>query len=369
VWEALKRLLFHSVEIEPSVWAFAVMVLSIVVDWGRSRALSRVAKKYNSQALEADALHFSTDIWSSLVVIFGLALVAAGRAFQIPELMVADPLAAIAVSGLVAHISLSLGKRTVDALLDAAPAALRAKVAEEVMAVEGVLNADRVRLRHAGNRYFVDAKIAVRRTATLEQAKAVSDAVQARIQGLLPESDVLIHAEPRAQSTEDLFERVKAVATRHKVNVHDLSIFDSGEEGLHLDLHLEVEEHLTLREAHDLVSRVEEEITREAPGLASINSHIENAGAHIEPAARASERSERMIPRLRQIAESQPHVRDCHEMAVRLVRDRLYVSCHCLFDGDLPIATVHEVTAEVEAQFRREFPEIFRVLIHSEPAA
>lgn len=369
VWEAVKRLMFHSVEIEPSIWAFGVMALSIVVDWGRSRALSRVARKYNSQALEADALHFSTDIWSSLVVIFGLVLVTAGRALEIPELMVADPLAAIAVSGMVAHISVRLGKKTVDALVDAAPAGLQAQVADEVMAVDGVLSADRVRLRHAGNRYFVDAQIAVRRTATLEQAKAVSDAVQSRIEEFLPGADVLIHTEPRASRTEDVFERVRAAATRHKVNVHDLSILDSGEEGLHLELHLEVDEQLTLQQAHELVTQVEAEIQQEAPGLASINSHIEEAGAHIEPAARATERAERMVPLLRQIAEQHPRIRDCHEVTVRLVRDRLYVSCHCLLDGSLPISVVHEITAEVEAEFRRRFPEIFRVIIHSEPAA
>ncbi len=124
---------------------------------------------------------------------------------------------------------------------------------------------------------------------------------------------------------------------------------------------------LSLRQAHDLVTVVEEEINREVPGLASIISHIENAGAHIEPAARATERAERMIPRLRQIAERHPQVRDCHDLTVRLVRDRLYVSCHCLLDGSLPISVVHEVTAEVEAEFRREFPKIFRVIIHSEP--
>jgi len=367
VWEALKRLLLHTVEIEPSFWAFGVMALSVAVDWGRSRALSRVATKYNSQALEADALHFSTDIWSSLVVIFGLVLVVAGRALGIPELAVADALSAIAVSGMVLHISLRLGKKTVDALLDAAPAGLRARVAEEVVAVDGVLSADRVRLRHAGKRFFVDARIAVRRTATLEQAKAVSDAVQSRIEEFLPGADVMIHTEPRASRTEDVFERVRAAATRHKVNVHDLSILDSGEDGLHLELHLEVDEQLSLRQAHDLVTQVEAEIQQEAPGLASINSHIEEAGAHIEPAARATERADRMVPRLRHLAETHEGIRDCHEVTLRLVRDRLYVSCHCTLDGKLPISVVHEITAEVEARFRREFPEIFRVIIHSEP--
>lgn len=370
VTEAVRRLLFHRVEIEPTVWAFAVMLLSVAVDWGRSRALLRVAAKYQSQALEADALHFSTDVWSSLVVILGLLLVWAGRVYGVPELRVADPLAAIVVSGIVANISLQLGKRTLDALLDAAPAGVRARLADEVRSVEGVVGSDRIRVRRAGNRYFVDANVAVQRTATFEQVKGVSDAVQARILKFLPGADVMIHTEPRAAGHEGLFDKVKAAAGRHDVNVHDLSVLRTGGEdgGLHLEFHLEVRDGLTLREAHDLVSRVEEEINAEAPGLASISTHIENAGSRIEPAApQSAEQAAQMRSRLKEIAESHPQVRDCHDVSLRRVRERIAVSCHFLLDANLLIAEVHEITAEVEAQFRREFPEIFRVIIHSEP--
>src|SRR6266404_4045275 len=118
VYEAVGRLLFKPVEIEPSLLAFLVMGLSMAVDWYRSRALLRVARKYASQALEADALHFSSDVWSSLVVMFGLLLVWAGRKYGQPDLVVADPLAAVAVSGIVASICVRLGRRTLDALVD-----------------------------------------------------------------------------------------------------------------------------------------------------------------------------------------------------------------------------------------------------------
>ncbi len=373
VTEAIRRLLFHSVEIEPTIWAFVVMAISVLVDWGRSRALKRVARKYDSQALEADAMHFSTDVWSSLVVIFGLVLVWAGRNYGVPELQVADPLAALAVSGLVANIGLQMLKRTLDVLLDAAPAGMRARLTDEIRAVEGVLGSERIRVRRAGNRYFVDANISVPRTFTFEQVKGISDTVTARILGFLPTADVMIHTEPQASGNEDLFDKVKAVAGRHNVNVHDLSALHTGgadgeEPGLHLEFHMEVKDTLTLRQAHDLVTSVEEEIRAEAPGLASISTHIENAGAQIQPALPPSpEYSQRIRQRLQQIAQQHPKVQNCHDVSLRRVRDHLYVSCHFLLDGTLPIAEVHDITAEVEAQFRREFPEIFRVIIHSEP--
>src|SRR5271167_4845580 len=139
VYEACKRLFFHSVEIEPSVWAFAVMATSIAVDYWRSQRLQHIASKYDSQALRADALHFSTDVWSSAVVILGLALVLAGRSYSQPWLSKADPIAALVVACIVVQVSWRLARQTIDALLDAAPAGVRARIIEEVYRVDGVL--------------------------------------------------------------------------------------------------------------------------------------------------------------------------------------------------------------------------------------
>ena len=369
VWivvEAVRRLLHQEVEIEPSVWAFGVMFLSVAVDYNRSRALQRTARKYESQALEADALHFSTDVWSSLVVIFGLTLVWAGRRYGIPELMVADPLAAIGVSGIVAYIGLQLGKRTMDALLDAAPRGVRAELVAQVRQVEGVLACERLRVRRAGNRYFVDTIIAVERSLPFEQVEAIADAVEERIQQTLPHSDVMIHTEPRPPQRGSLFEKVKAVAARHNLFVHELAAHDIAG-NRYLELHLEVSDRLTLGQAHDLVSRVESEILREAPEIAAINSHIENEGAQVEFGRLVVGEHGSIEQRLREIAAQFPEILDCHEILVRSVRNRLYVSCHCTMNGTLPIARVHELTADLEAQFKRASPSVFRLTIHSEP--
>ncbi len=121
ILEAIRRVFFRQVHVEPSVWAFGVMLISITIDTFRSRALMRVARKYNSQALEADALHFSTDVYSSSVVILGLILVYVAQHWDVPWLQDADPVAALVVAGIIIYISIQLGKRTVDALVDAAP--------------------------------------------------------------------------------------------------------------------------------------------------------------------------------------------------------------------------------------------------------
>src|SRR5579872_2599954 len=154
VTEATRRLFFHHVVIEPSAAAFAVLFLSMGVDYWRSRALGRTAIRYKSQALEADALHFTTDIWSSGVVIMGLALVWLGHRLEIPWLRLADPIAALAVAGVIVYVSSRLARQTIDALLDAAPRGVRGQILREVATVPGILGVDRVRVRRAGNRYF-----------------------------------------------------------------------------------------------------------------------------------------------------------------------------------------------------------------------
>src|SRR5947207_1500819 len=120
VYEAVRRLFFHHADVEPSLAAFLVMFVSMGVDFWRSRALGKIASKYDSQALEADALHFSTDIWSSAVVVLGLVLVLIGRTYGISWLADADPIAALFVAVIVVYVSSRLARRTIDALLDAA---------------------------------------------------------------------------------------------------------------------------------------------------------------------------------------------------------------------------------------------------------
>lgn len=200
----------------------------MIVDFWRSRALGRIASKYDSQALEADALHFSTDIWSSGVVVLGLALVMLGRNLGIGWLRDADPVAALFVAGVVVYVSWRLARKTIDALLDAAPAGVRNNIIAAAGKVDGLLEVDRVRIRRAGNRYFADLSIGLARNVTFQRSEQVADAVTQAVHDVLPEADVVVHPIPRAVRSENIFDRVRAVATRHNLNVHDVSVQELG---------------------------------------------------------------------------------------------------------------------------------------------
>jgi cation diffusion facilitator family transporter len=365
IYEAMKRLFFRSVEIEPTIWAFVVMGASMGVDLWRSKALGRIAEKYDSQALEADALHFSTDVWSSSVVILGLLLVLAGRSYHIEWLRGADPLAALVVAGLVVHVSWRLARRTVDALLDAAPAGVRSQIMAAVERVDGVLEVDRARIRRAGNRYFADLSVGLARTVTFQHSGQVADAVTEAVHRILPDADVTVHSVPRAVRTENIFDRIRAVATRHNLNVHDVSVQDLHGR-LDVEQHLELDERLSLKEAHDKVSALESEIQEEVPEISSILTHIESEPATIEEGDEIV-RDLKLERQLKAIAAEFPDVLDMHAIQVKRVRGRIYVSCHCTLSDEMPLSRVHDIQTDLETRFKQHAPELFRVLIHPEP--
>jgi cation diffusion facilitator family transporter len=197
VYEAIERLFVKAVEVDASIWAFLVMGISIIVDYSRSRVLYRAARKHRSQALEADALHFSTDVWSSTVVILGLIAIRLKSVFPEAEfLTAADPIAALAVAVIVIVVGVKLGIRTVQALLDTAPAGVREKIKTRVESIPGVKDCHRIRVRSSGPQFFVDIHVLLDGTQTLEAAHALTETIENAIEEDLPGADVTVHPEP-----------------------------------------------------------------------------------------------------------------------------------------------------------------------------
>jgi cation diffusion facilitator family transporter len=365
VYEAIHRLFFRNIEIEPTIWAVLVMSVSIVLDYWRSRSLKRVADRYNSQALQADALHFATDIWSSSVVIVGLAFVWAGRHYQVAWLAKADPISALCVAAIVMWVSWRLARETLDALLDAAPTGVRNEIITQVGGVPGVLGVERVRIRKAGSRYFADVSVALGRNVTFQASDAVVSQVRQRIHNLLGDSDVLVNAVPREVITESTFDRIRGAALRNNLMVHDISVQDL-EGDIHVELHVELDENMLLIAAHDRVTALEGDIRAHVPEITSILTHIESEPATIETSDEILEDRD-LEERLKGIGATFPDVVDVHEIILKRVREHIFLSCHVTMQDHLPLSRVHDVQTALEIQFKLEAPQLFRVLIHPEP--
>lgn len=197
VYGAVGRLAAGDVDVTVGVWSFAVMVLSVVVDFSRARALRRAAVKHNSQALEADALHFETDIWSSLAVIVGLTCVAVGERWPaLAALKHADALAALAVAVIAASVTLRLGMRSLRALADTAPPGMERTIKDAVETIPGVVDCHSIRVRTAGPRVFIDAHMTVDGDKSLAEVHSMADQAEQAVTRAIPNADITIHAEP-----------------------------------------------------------------------------------------------------------------------------------------------------------------------------
>jgi cation diffusion facilitator family transporter len=366
IWEAVQRIFFRAVELHHSAWPALVLVTSIGVDVWRSRQLRAVAVRTGSPALATDAFHFSSDIWATVAVLAGLGASWAGERFEIGYLHYADPIAALVVSLMILGMTVQVGREAVRVLTDEISAETRRKLVREVERVEGVLAVERARVRRAGAGYFADLTLALPRKFTFEHTGELVEAATAAVQRALPRADVVIHTIPRETRAESIFDRVRAVASRNNVSVHDLSV-QTHHGRLQVEQHVELDEKLTLRDAHGFVTALESEILRNVPEIDSVLTHIESEPATIEQPEEAAVEDRRLQQALRSAAAGLHEIVDVHAITVGRKQDHITVSCHCTLPDELPMHRVHELITALEDRFKLECPEVYRVTIHPEP--
>jgi cation diffusion facilitator family transporter len=366
IWEAMQRIIRHTITLHHSIWPVLVLLTSIAVDYWRSRQLRVVAERTGSPALATDAIHFASDIWSTLAVLAGLGASWIGTLFHIDWLRYADPFAAVVVSLMILRITARLTRETVAVLMDEVPAETRRRVVHEVQQVSGVLAVEQARVRRAGAGYFADLTLALPRSYTFEHTGELVRAATDAVQRALPQADVVIHTVPRQARTENIFDRVRAVAARNNVSVHELSI-QSLHGRLRVEQHVELDETLPLLKAHEFVTALEAEILRETPEIDSVLTHIESEPATIELPEESLVEDRRIEVALRDAASHYEEVKDVHQISVGRSGEHIYLTCHCTLPDELTMARVHEVITALEDRFKLECPEIYRVTIHPEP--
>jgi len=371
IYEAVRRIFFASIEVDPSVWAFLVMAVSICIDISRSRMLYRAARKHHSQALEADALHFSTDIWSSSVVIVGLALVWLGQNVLPAASKVlhrADAVSALGVAVIVFFVSFRLGRRTMDVLLDRAPDGLPQKLRGVATEVEGVLGVGQVRVRRSGPVFFVDMTVDVDRDLPFERTHSIADAVEARVQSIAPGADVVVHTDPREVERETMARRIRAVAYRNQMAVHNIGLHeDRGR--VFVDLHLEVDDHLSLQQAHEMASHIEKDLRQDMSEIEQVYVHLESRGTGIGDGLDITPRESELVDKVKRLTDEIAGPSRCHNVRVLRHGEKMSVSLHCHFEQELSIIQIHDLTSRIEERLKKNIPELDRCVVHAEPAS
>jgi len=361
IWEAVKRLTEQEEHmVIANAWAFGVIAVSIVVDFFRSRALSRTAKQTQSQALEADALHFSSDLWASLAVLIGLGGVRFG-------LWWADSTAALAVAILICIAGWRLGRRTIDTLTDTAPVGAAAQITALAAKVPGVVRVEQVRARAVGEKTFIDLAVAVSRTMPLDRVSALKGAVAAAISQQMPGAEPTVTTDPVALDNETVLDSVMVIARNRALAVHHVTVHDL-KDRLAISLDLEVDGKLSLRDAHALADGLESAIAAEIGASVEIDTHIEPLQPHRASGREApSERVKAVEIALAELAADGRTLRDVHDVRVRETDEGEIVNFHCRVDPQLGVQTVHEKVDELERALRERSPTIKRVIGHAEP--
>lgn len=373
IHEAIQRLFYgRPLELTEGeiILGILVMGVSIAVNISRSIALKRVAKKYGSQALEADALHFDSDVWGSLVVIGGLICVGIGDYFKISWLHYGDPLAALGVSVLVIFISVDLGKRTIDVLLDTAPKGLVEQVQNAVGEVAGVLDLANVRIRPSGPKFFIDLNIGIARNESHRVVHTIVHNVRAKLERLIPGSDILIGTFPVdfSRDEQEIFHTVKKVVDTfpnctniHKINIYEIS-------GLkYIAIHLEIKEKLTLKESHYLSHRIGELIQAEMTDVQDVTVTFEYVKRQNILAEDISKESMGLINEISAAINKTPQRLNCHDIRLYKQNEKITVFLHCELNGNYSVERIEKVSDLITAKIKRLIANIENIHIHVEP--
>jgi cation diffusion facilitator family transporter len=360
IWEGMDRLLSHAHHVETNIWSFIVMGTSIVIDVSRSRALYRVAKKHHSQALEADALHFSSDVWTSLTVIVGLFFVWIGY----PEF---DAVSAIAVAFLVLFVSYRLGRRTIDALMDRVPQSLTKEVEDAIKSVEGVEELRKLRIRTSGAHIFVDTIIAIRRTIPFQSAHTIMDSIEHSVHLLHPNADVVVHSEPFEAKDETIIDKIrmivmdKGLRAPHNIEVHltDGKYF--------IDFDVEYAEGKSFTEAHDLTSEIENQIQNTLPSVGKVTIHMEEYHPSERTLTNVTDEEIKLSKEIHAVTEKHKEVFACKDLTLLREGHQYNATLTCQIEKTKTLDEVHQIISEVEAVLFRHFKQLRRITIHAEP--
>lgn len=360
IYEATNRLVTGATHIELAWWAFAIIAASVVIDYNRSRALRRVALSTSSDALMADSLHFTADMWSSLAVFAGLAAVWAGYSW-------ADSAVALVVAVLILRAAIMLGKRTLDTLLDTAPQDASETIRRIVERFDGVLSLERLRIRPAGPTLFTGIVVTVRRTMPIDDLMDLKQAIAREIKTAYPNADVTVTTDPVALDDESVSQKIMLIASRQMLAIHHLTV-QRIENRTAISFDLEVPGEMPLQDAHVRASGLEHAIKRELGDDVEVESHIEPLpdpmieGETVEGPERI-----RIEERIRSLAEKYTSLSDPHNIRVRRCGAQLYVHYHCRFAPAETVERVHDIIDRIETALQDEMPAIKRVIAHAEP--
>jgi len=358
--EGIRRLWEEQSTVKIHWLAILVLILSIAIDGWRFTALRRVAKETHSEALAADALHFSSDLINSVLVLAAFGASALGY----PQ---ADALVAVGVSFFIAVAGYRLAQRTLNTLLDTAPLGSAGQIKKLASSVPGVVNVEEIKARQVGADLFIEIEISVARSMPFDRVGILKDMVVSAIRSDFLQASITVTTTPVTLDEETVLERVIIIAARRRIPVHHVTVQEI-EGKLSVSLDLEVDGKMSLSDAHTVASHLENAIQKELGQETEVETHIEPLVISSLIGHDVDEpRRQQIANSLTRNALSSQTITDIHNVRVRATDHGLIVNYHCRVAPDLEVTLVHEAVDQLEHKVRKDNPDILRIVSHTEP--
>lgn len=363
LYEAFVRIIHPPANVNIDFYSFLVISICIVLDYTRSRALKKAAKETNSQALEADALHFSSDILSSGVVLIGIGLYYISPIF--------DPIAAIIVSIIIIIITANLTKKAYESLMDKVPKGLYENIEKAILTTEGTESIKNLRVRSTSSKIFIDATINIGRTKLFYETHEITDRIEDRIKEIAENADIIIHTEPVESTDESVNDKIRIIINRSGYRCHDIFTYKL-EDKVIAELHVEISHTNDLLVAHDSITELEEKIKSEIPVIDEIKVHLDEPGGITAEAEDITENAKEIVRITENTIAENKSVLNFHDIRVYRIQNGLRLNCICEFGHDIPFNKVHDYVTELESKIyiklKELYPELINVNIHAEPS-
>lgn len=363
IYESIERIINH-VEVHISIFTFVAILICIFVDFSRSRALLKVAKETKSQALEADSLHFSSDIMSSVVVLIGMVFTYFGL------FPLADPLSAMLVSIIIIITTFRLTKKAFDSLMDRVPQGLREKISKEISTMQGVEGIKNFRIRSSGSNIFIDMVILISRIKMFSTTHEIMDSVEKRIKELAPNSDIVIHSEPIETKNETINDKIRMIVNSEGFKCHDI-FSNKMDNDVFSELHVEINDTNDLNLAHKKISELENKIIKAIPVISKVKIHLDEPSELLFDTVDITSKSNELIRNVENILKEKEYIQNFYDIKVISSNDKLRVSLSCEFDKGLSFDDVHDKVTILESKIylhiKELYPNLSNVIIHAEP--
>ena len=366
LYEAALRLFAgREYEVRVNIWIFLALIISMIIDVYRARILKKVAKDTKSSALEADALHFSSDILSSGVVIIGLILVY----FNISK--TADTIAALIVTGVIIYLGFKLSKKSIDSLMDRVPAGMYEKVKYETLLIKGVEDIKSFRIRGSGSKIYIDMVILISRLVPFSKAHDIMDSVEKKITELIENADVLIHSEPIETKSETINDKIRMIVNSFGLKCHDIFSHRIDNE-IYSELHIEVDNTNDLTKAHSLITEIEEKIIIEIDVITHLKIHIDEPSDIVFDTRDITKNSNEIIREVNNILSECSDVISSSDIQVISTNGKIRISLNCVFNYIHSFDEVHDIVTVLESKIylnlKENHPKLANVIIHAEPS-